>query len=639
MKKRWWRRSVALAAAFTMIFSMGLTSASVRAEGVDNTSADENAATTSGVDTPVKSPKMVTVKFWPRWAGQTIQIEAGTTIERPTEEPERNGFIFVDWFVNDVPFDFSQPITEDVTISAGWKLSPETKTGSFVVKAIAEIERLIDVIEPRTGDEEYDKILKYPDELREVMNMINPCGCKMRGMTAKADFGLRKLVSWWAEDFGKEESVADGGWISYAHKLLKQRTELLLEESSPWIKKYVVSIQTGNLDETEAAGFADSIRPLAALYTDGTNSALDIYTDELERPEWYSNVLGMKYNLNGMGDGGVVSTWMDELKPTQAIGLESRPGHALLYMNEEEIAALPDDYPAKFIASWQLIKDVPYGFRVDLGTLDLGAYASYPYELTFPVQVEVDSDTSYYKYDEGVIAADLMGMELVYDKSELKEVLDTANKLTMTGDDAMAVAEAGTVFTADDVEQADIEAAVVKVNDAIASHMKKDGWTYEADGWFYYQNHALVTAQWLSYEGAWYYLDESGRMANNKWLQLNGIWYYFGDSGAAMQNRWLLDGGTWYYFNDSCAMAANQWVYVNGEWYWATASGAIAQKQWVYRNNRWYYATGSGAIAANQWVYVNGRWYYAQSDGSIAESMWIYVKGVWYWARSDGSVE
>ena len=51
------------------------------------------------------------------------QVEDGQTLAKPAD-PVRDGYTFTGWQVNGDPFDFTQPITGDVTITAGWEKNP-----------------------------------------------------------------------------------------------------------------------------------------------------------------------------------------------------------------------------------------------------------------------------------------------------------------------------------------------------------------------------------------------------------------------------------------------------------------------------------------------------------------------------------
>ena len=49
--------------------------------------------------------------------GQTVQVEDGLTLVKPAD-PVKEGYKFIGWFVGDTEYDFSQPVTSDLTITA-----------------------------------------------------------------------------------------------------------------------------------------------------------------------------------------------------------------------------------------------------------------------------------------------------------------------------------------------------------------------------------------------------------------------------------------------------------------------------------------------------------------------------------------
>jgi hypothetical protein len=53
----------------------------------------------------------------------TVQVEEGHTVEKPTNKPRLKGMLFVGW-----DWDFSQPITENTTITALWERNIKTES-------------------------------------------------------------------------------------------------------------------------------------------------------------------------------------------------------------------------------------------------------------------------------------------------------------------------------------------------------------------------------------------------------------------------------------------------------------------------------------------------------------------------------
>jgi uncharacterized repeat protein (TIGR02543 family) len=72
---------------------------------------------------------------------ENVVVEQGETISEPTTT--RDGYIFLGWFEEDAeePFDFSTPITADLTLTARWEQIPDDVT-VVSVTADASVEKL-----------------------------------------------------------------------------------------------------------------------------------------------------------------------------------------------------------------------------------------------------------------------------------------------------------------------------------------------------------------------------------------------------------------------------------------------------------------------------------------------------------------
>ncbi|MCX8648484.1 InlB B-repeat-containing protein, partial [Bifidobacterium sp. B4107] len=79
-------------------------------------------ADTTGSRPQAQSSQTWTVSFDPAGGssigGQTIPD--GGQASRPSPDPSRDGYLFDGWFQGDVAYDFSQPVTGDVTLTARW---------------------------------------------------------------------------------------------------------------------------------------------------------------------------------------------------------------------------------------------------------------------------------------------------------------------------------------------------------------------------------------------------------------------------------------------------------------------------------------------------------------------------------------
>lgn len=54
----------------------------------------------------------------------TVNVQDGETVQEPAA-PERDGYEFTGWLLNGEPYDFSTPVTGDITLVAGWEQTEE----------------------------------------------------------------------------------------------------------------------------------------------------------------------------------------------------------------------------------------------------------------------------------------------------------------------------------------------------------------------------------------------------------------------------------------------------------------------------------------------------------------------------------
>lgn len=153
-----------------------------------------------------------------------------------------------------------------------------------------------------------------------------------------------------------------------------------------------------------------------------------------------------------------------------------------------------------------------------------------------------------------------------------------------------------------------------------ATALAWDGWADNGGNWSYYQNDQPVTG-WLSLNGTWYYMDNTGIMTTS-WQNVNGTWYYMNDTGA-MTTGWQNVNGTWYYMDDSGAMTTG-WQLVNGSWYYMYDSGAMTTG-WQLVNGTWYYMYDSGAMATGWLSVVLEEHYLEGTDIIITDSDLYYL--------------
>ena len=92
------------------------------------------------------APVFYTVTF-DNGTGQpvTVNVQEGEPVQEPSV-PEREGYAFTGWFLDGKLYDFSTPITDDITLVAGWKKSEEpepvtTYTVSFRTNGGSQVEQ------------------------------------------------------------------------------------------------------------------------------------------------------------------------------------------------------------------------------------------------------------------------------------------------------------------------------------------------------------------------------------------------------------------------------------------------------------------------------------------------------------------
>ncbi|KAA0548449.1 hypothetical protein FZW96_07700 [Bacillus sp. BGMRC 2118] len=152
--------------------------------------------------------------------------------------------------------------------------------------------------------------------------------------------------------------------------------------------------------------------------------------------------------------------------------------------------------------------------------------------------------------------------------------------------------KAGTIIEITVIDSSGNTSEIVRFE---VKQMKKYGWVYENNHWYFYDlKTGNIKTGWV-YDGAWYYLNSNGTMKTG-WLY-DGAWYYLNNSGV-MQTGWLYDGA-WYYLTNSGAMQKG-WLY-DGAWYYFTTSG-VMQTGWIQVGRNWYYLYPTGQMAFNKTI-------------------------------------
>lgn len=89
------------------------------------------------------APKTYKVKFSLNGGtggnAKTLTVEEGKTASKPSKDPTKSGYTFAGWYLNGKAYNFSTPVTKDITLTAQWTEIPKkkyvvnfhTNTGSF----------------------------------------------------------------------------------------------------------------------------------------------------------------------------------------------------------------------------------------------------------------------------------------------------------------------------------------------------------------------------------------------------------------------------------------------------------------------------------------------------------------------------
>lgn len=59
---------------------------------------------------------------------ESQEIECGSTIKEPNIKPEKTGFEFIGWYLNEIEFDFNKKIDENIILQAKFEALPDIKT-------------------------------------------------------------------------------------------------------------------------------------------------------------------------------------------------------------------------------------------------------------------------------------------------------------------------------------------------------------------------------------------------------------------------------------------------------------------------------------------------------------------------------
>lgn len=118
----------------------------------------------------------------------------------------------------------------------------------------------------------------------------------------------------------------------------------------------------------------------------------------------------------------------------------------------------------------------------------------------------------------------------------------------------------------------------------VIAEPSKNGWVWENEKWYFYQNGAPRTG-WFCYEGMDYYFLEDGAAATG-WHEINGRWRCFTAHGA-MRTGWVdTDQGRCYMLSNGAA--AIGWRQIDGDLYFFSEAGLMATEGTGYYENSLY---------------------------------------------------
>lgn len=120
----------------------------------------------------------------------------------------------------------------------------------------------------------------------------------------------------------------------------------------------------------------------------------------------------------------------------------------------------------------------------------------------------------------------------------------------------------------------------------------KDGWVWENDNWYFYQNGAPRTG-WYCYEGVDYYFGEDGAAVTG-WHEINGRWRCFTAHGA-MRTGWVESEQGMCYMLSNGAPAIG-WREIDGDLYFFGGTGLMMTEGTLEREGVTY-AFGADGIA------------------------------------------
>ncbi len=202
------------------------------------------------------------------------------------------------------------------------------------------------------------------------------------------------------------------------------------------------------------------------------------------------------------------------------------------------------------------------------------------------------------------------------------------------GDDWYYLNEEGSVAISEKVDEYYVDETGKRVSNTWLSEDNEEDWSNGAPDtyWYYYgKNGKMVSSDWASIDGNWYYFDDEGHMMTG----LNTIedhTYYFGEDGARKSGWFYLEETddsldrefSWFYFDSKGKMLVDELdKKIDGAYY--TFVDGRMQTGWVLTDEA---AKTEGSASGYQYYDENGKrasgWYQIEGITDISEEGEIY---------------
>ena len=169
-------------------------------------------------------------------APESLVVKCDEKVDKP-EDPVRDGFDFDAWYVDEacvVPYDFSDSVTGDLTLYAGWLES------GVVYHTV-------------TYDANYEGAVTYTQKVKDDSRAVRPEGIVREGY---------ELFSWYTDAACTEE-------FSFARDKITADVTLY----ALWGKVYLFEAENVNFDELEGPGFSNTASGPNMILSDSDGAA------------------------------------------------------------------------------------------------------------------------------------------------------------------------------------------------------------------------------------------------------------------------------------------------------------------------------------------------------------------------------